>query len=120
MKSNLNPSRPIRFNQELEEAIIKIEPRPRQFSAVVRRLCRAGLSGENTNSYSQIIEQLEAIRKEVAPIGGNLNQIATAFNSDGHLFGENLADVHSDLQRQFAEMTDVLKELRYEIYKHIR
>jgi hypothetical protein len=78
------------------------------------------LSGNNPNSYSQIVEELNAIRKEIAPIGSNMNQIALAFNSNDHLDGEDLTVVHSDLQRQFAEMTKVLRELRDGIFKHIR
>ncbi len=120
MKRKTEHRHDVRFDQELEEAILKIEPRTRQFSAVVRRLCRIGLSRGSPNSYHQVLVQLETIRLEVAPIGGNLNQIAKAFNLEGHLFSEELSVVHFNLQSQFAEMTDVLKELRYEIYNHIR
>lgn len=117
MKRQKEHRHDIRFDPELDAAILQEDG---DFSKVVKRLCRAGLSGNNPNSYSQVIEELNAIRKEIAPIGSNLNQIALAFNSNDHLDGEDLAVVHSDLQRQFAEMTKVLRELRNGIFKHIR
>ena len=125
MKSQLNIRQTIRFEEELALAIIKASKlsddasdsvRSRQFSKTVRRLCRQALSGSHQlYDLENTFSQLETIRKEIAPIGSNLNQIATGFNSDGHLYGEDLAGVHSDLQTQFKEMTDVLKELRTKI-----
>ena len=122
MKSQLNILRSIRFEEELDRAIIKASNLPadasdsvrsRQFSKTVRRLCRQALSGSHqVHDLENTLNQLETIRKQIAPIGSNLNQIATGFNLDGHLYGEDLAGVHSDLQTQFKEMTDVLKELR--------
>lgn len=129
MKSQLNIRRTIRFEEELDLAIIKASNLPanasdsarsRQFSKTVRRMCRESLSGTRTTDLDSAFERLETLRREIAPIGSNLNQIATGFNSDGHLYGEGLAGVHSDLQKQFAELTAVLKELRNGILRQTR
>lgn len=124
MKSQLNPPRTIRFDEELEQAILEASimapdtndsVKSRQFSKTVRRMCRESLSGSRTTELDSVFVRLETIRREIAPIGSNLNQIAAGFNSDGHLCVGDLAGVHSDLQAQFKEMTDVLKELRQRI-----
>lgn len=129
MKSQLNPPRTIRFDENLELAILEAgitapdasdSVKSRQFSKTVRRLCRESLSGSRTTDLDSAFERLEILRREIAPIGSNLNQIATGFNSDGHLYGEGLAGVHSDLQKQFAELTAVLKELRNGILRQTR
>lgn len=129
MKSQLNTRRTIRFEEELDQAIMQasnVAPdasdslKSRQFSKTVRRLCRESLSGSRTTDLDSAFERLETIRREIAPVGSNLNQLALSFNSSGRLNDSDLAGVHSDLQKQFAEMTAVLKELRHGIIRQIR
>lgn len=129
MKTTLDIRKTIRFDSKLVGDIEEVagtspyvseKENSRKFSNAVRRLCRQALAGSQVDSLDAKFEQLELLRRQIAPIGSNLNQIATGFNTDGHLYGEGLADVHSDLQRQFAEMTAVLKDLRNGILKQIR
>lgn len=124
MKSQLSIRRNIRLEEELELAIIQACNMPpdasdsmksRQFSKTVRRLCRESLSGSRTTDLDSDFERLETIRREIAQVGSNLNQLALAFNSSGRLNDSDLAGVHSDLQSQFGEMTDVLKKLKEKI-----
>lgn len=96
MKKNLNNPRRIRFDSELEK---NIEGMDIDFSKAVRRLCRQALSGTNHQDFSALFAKLETTRKQLSPIGSNLNQIALGFNTDGHLYGEDLSKVHSDLQK---------------------
>lgn len=129
MKTTLDIRKTIRFEKELAEdieALSEASPnasdkeKSRQFSKAVRRLCRQALTGSQINDLGEKFEQLEMLRRQIAPIGSNLNQIATSFNTDGHLYGEGLASVHSDLQKSFAEMTDVLRELRNGILRQVQ
>lgn len=129
MKTTLGKPQTIRFDDELKQAISEASGASfddsdravsRKFSQTVRRLCRQALAGSQISDLEAKFEQLETLRKQIAPIGSNLNQIATGFNTDGHLYGEDLAGVHSDLQKSFGEMTDVLRELRNGILRQIR
>ena len=117
MKKQLGNPRRIRFDVELETAIENLDT---DFSKAVRRLCRQALAENQAQDLDDLLLRLEATRRQIAPIGSNLNQIAAGFNQDGHLYGENLAGVHSDLQKQFAEMTKVIRELKNGIIKQIR
>lgn len=129
MKTTLDIRKTIRFEDELAKDIEALsdashdasdKEKSRQFSKVVRRLCRQALVGGQTSDLEQRFEQLEMLRRQIAPIGSNLNQIAFGFNTDGHLYGEDLAAVHFELQKSFGEMTDVLRELRNGILRQIR
>lgn len=129
MKKSLEVRKTIRFESELAEAIDKLseassdasdKEKLRQFSKVVRRLCRQALAENQAQDLDDLLLSLEATRRQIAPIGSNLNQIGAGFNQDGHLYGENLACVHFDLQKQFSEMTKIFRELRNGIIKSIR
>ncbi len=129
MKTTLDTRNSIRFEKELIEAITELsganlddsdKEKSRQFSKMVRRLCRLALADSQLNDLEEKFEKLENLRRQIAPIGSNLNQIATGFNSDGHLYGEELASVHSDLHKKFAEMTKLLRELRNGMIEHVR
>lgn len=129
MKKSLEVRKTIRFEAELAGVIEKLsettsdasdKEKSRQFSKVVRRLCRQALAENQTQDLEDLLLRLEATRRQIAPIGSNLNQIAAGFNQDGHLYGENLAEVHFDLQKQFSEMTKVIRELKNGIIKSTR
>lgn len=117
MKKSLNNPRRIRFDAELEKSI---EGMDIDFSKAVRRLCRQALSGTNHQDFSTLFEQLEMSRRQLSPIGSNLNQIAFGFNTDGHLYGENLSNVHSDLQKQFAEVMRTLNVIKNNVIDRIK
>ncbi|WP_417500147.1 hypothetical protein [Methylophaga sp.] len=116
MIKNLNNPRRIRFDAELEKTIERMDI---DFSKAVRRLCRQALSGTNHQDFSALFEQLEKTRKQLSPIGSNLNQIAFGFNTDGHLYGESLSNVHSELQKQFADVMRILKVIKNNVIDRI-
>ena len=129
MKKSLEVRKTIRFEAELVETIEKLsevssdasdKEKSRQFSKVVRRLCRQALAENQAQDLDDLLFRLEATRRQIAPIGSNLNQIAAGFNQDGHLYGENLAGVHYKLQKQFAEMTKIFRELKNGLIKLTR
>lgn len=60
-----------------------------------------------------LVAALEQTRLELSRIGGNLNQLAHAFNMDERMLDRaGLATVHRELQIQFGTLIDQLIEVR--------
>lgn len=66
-----------------------------------------------------LLAALEQQRQDLARIGGNLNQIAHAFNVKGRLHDEALAVTHGELRASFAALASLVVEVRNEIKKRI-
>lgn len=85
-------------------------------AVVVRRALREYLSkGAPAASADTalLVAALEQIRLELSRIGGNLNQLAHAFNMDERMLDRTgLAAVHRELQTQFGTLIDQLIEVR--------
>jgi predicted transcriptional regulator len=86
-------------------------------SQVLRRALAAYLDGSRQplGSFEQIerfTADLAGLRSELARVGGNLNQLAHAFNMDEPLNTDELAVTHRELQTQFAALATLLKGVR--------
>lgn len=66
----------------------------------IRRALRAyllGLSREDLHRLDALAVQIEKLRRELAPVGSNLNQLAYAFNAAEAVDRTSLAGVHRSL-----------------------
>ncbi|BCT69578.1 plasmid mobilization relaxosome protein MobC [Nitrosospira sp. NRS527] len=85
-------------------------------AVIVRRALREYL-GKGAPAASAdtapLVAALEQTRLELSRIGGNLNQLAHAFNMDERMLDRaGLATVHRELQIQFGTLIDQLIEVR--------
>lgn len=85
-------------------------------AVVVRRALREYITKGTpapSADVALLVTALEQIRMELSRIGGNLNQLAHAFNMDERMLDRaGLATVHRELQAQFSTLIDQLIEVR--------
>ena len=83
-------------------------------SEIIRHFIKQGVSGKNgltIAQYSELKEEITAIRRQHANIGGNLNQLARYFNSNDYLVESELYENHKDIVVTQKEITKLLNEI---------
>ncbi|MHC1753004.1 plasmid mobilization relaxosome protein MobC [Humidesulfovibrio sp.] len=80
-------------------------------SSIVRRAARLYLANQELPKVEQFQDELEHLRREVARIGGNLNQVAVHMNFEGTLKTTELGQAHIELQKLFGEMVTLYKRM---------
>jgi hypothetical protein len=112
-----NPRRSFRLGDLGDRLDARAKRERAKPSRVLRRALTAYLdgTGQPSGSFEQI-EQLTAdlagLRSELARVGGNLNQIAHAFNMGDPLDTVGLTATHCELQTQFSALTALLRGVR--------
>lgn len=66
------------------------------------------MTPDQANAY---LNELIELRKGIAKIGGNINQIAYYFNIHDHLVESELSKQHSNIQEQLKAVTKHLREV---------
>jgi len=92
--------------------------------AVVEYLDRQARTDDDVTvekALRAVFDELWTLRGESARIGGNLNQIALAYNQTGRVDKGELAEAHRELQQHFREMMQlhvrIEKELKDKIFR---
>lgn len=95
---------------ELEGHIEKNGGNPSQ---VIRQSLRAFFdSAPVPHQLDLLNENLENMRRDLAKVGGNLNQTAHYFNIHNDLSRDDLAVHHQELRREFRRLADLFKEIK--------
>lgn len=86
-------------------------------SVILRRALAAYMDGPgglvgSSEELAALTAHLGQLRADLARVGGNLNQVAHAFNMDEPLDRDALAAVHQELRQEFGRLVGVLKEVR--------
>ncbi len=86
-------------------------------SAILHRALAAYMDGPrapvgSSEQLASLTERLGQLRADLARVGGNLNQIAHAFNMDEPLDRDVLAASHRELQGEFSRLAKALQEVR--------
>lgn len=87
-------------------------------SSLLRDLVRDGLKPERRRSAEQLAllrQEIYKLRRELAPVGGNLNQLAHLFNTGHPVNMSELDQQHQELRSSFSSLVKVLDELIGEI-----
>lgn len=100
--------RPGRLGEALEK---RAQEEKTTTSEIARRAIRLYLVNEELPKFQQFAQELRALHNDMARIGGNLNQIAVAFNSDGLLRMSDLRTAHRGLIDGFAVLACFYKRL---------
>lgn len=107
-----------RLLETLDDFYDFIEEKGISRSTALRYFIKEGLT-ETKNEISpecaeDFLQVLFKQKKELAKIGGNLNQIAHYFNIHEHLHESDLRANHEKLQVQLKDVTKVLRDLMNE------
>ena len=118
----MNKIKTIRFDPALEQHIVKVSAKSEQkFSRTVRNLCREALQGRpESDKLDEMIQALDTLRRNLAPIGSNLNQLAARFNQGEAIADRELAERHEDLQQTFRQTIEALKGIKDGISQQTR
>ena len=94
----------------------EVESRNISSSSLLRDLVKDGLHPERrlaADELAALREEVSMLRRELAPVGGNLNQLAHLFNREDPRFSTNeLAEQHEKLQILFSTLIDRLENMR--------
>lgn len=112
-----NPVRTMRLGKLGERVDRQAAKEGVKVSALVRRALLAYLDGDQAPAASgerldELAQQLTAIRSDLARVGGNLNQLAFAFNLGDPITRGELGETHAELQAEFGRLVELLQELR--------
>lgn len=110
-----NPRRDFRLGPLLAPLDALAKKEGTTSAVIIRRALRAYLDGRAPADLGGAIEALDRLRYDLSRVGGNLNQIAYAFNMDEGLDRDALAIVHDQLRAEFKTLAVTLKELRHEL-----
>lgn len=88
-------------------------------SEIARKAMRLYLANNELPRLEQFRGELEQFRREVARIGGNLNQIAVHMNSEGTLKTTELGQRHIEMRKLFGELIDFYKRMEKAIDRQI-
>lgn len=86
-------------------------------SAIARRSVQFFLGHTRIPEIKEHMEEIRRLTRILARIGGNLNQIALAFNMDDFLKTDDLAQVHDELIQEFRNFSVLLTSIRDEIVR---
>lgn len=81
-------------------------------SRFVRRALNAYFAGIDAGQLAQVqylAAEVAGLRRELAPLGSNLNQIARVMNTHDRVEFQALAQAHEGLQRQFSAVMALLQ-----------
>lgn len=117
------PTRGARLPPDLDAALMaRVQVDGGKVSPVLVRAIRAYLAADAGSASSApgttgpdlvpLLAALEQQRQDLARIGGNLNQIAHAWNRKGELHQGALAVTHDDLRAEFTRLSSLLMEIR--------
>lgn len=88
-------------------------------SDLARKAMRLYLANNELPRVEQFKGELEQFRREVARIGGNLNQIAVHMNSEGTLKTTELGQNHIEMRKLFGELIDYYKRMEKALDRQI-
>ena len=112
--------RSIRLDAEVDEAIRQLAGDERgAYSRTVNAALAAYGAGkpaftpEDRETFLALVMRLDALRRDLAPVGSNLNQIAYHLNAGGNQARllDEIATMHADLQDRFESIRYVLGEI---------
>lgn len=83
----------------------------------IKRILEAGLNNQalDNNDYSEIIEALFDLKKKIAPLGSNLNQLVLYLNSGNELNNIKNIDALDKLLIQFKQWIKLMKYIEREL-----
>jgi hypothetical protein len=67
-----------------------------------------------------MIEELKALRLTLVPIGGNMNQVAHAFNSQQYLNRDDLKTNHEKITLELKKIIISIRGIERELYRRSR
>lgn len=88
-------------------------------SSVLRRAARLYLSNQELPKIEQFRDEVERFRRDLARVGGNLNQIAVHLNYEGQLKTTELGRSHIEMRTLFASLIDYFKLMERSINERI-
>ena len=80
-------------------------------SQVVREAIKKYLYDKEWHIKLEKLDELNTLRPELARVGGNLNQLARAFNMSGGLRDDDIIASHEELRGVFSRIIDILKQV---------
>ena len=105
----------LRVSANLLKDISKIKGNSK--SDKIKRILEAGLANKpvDNSDYSDLIDAIAELKTEIAPIGGNLNQLALYLNQGRDFSGIGNIEMLSDLQIQFKQWMKITKYLQRDL-----
>lgn len=101
----------VRIDEEDLAQIEKIcKKRKMKRSEVLREAVKKYLTDKEWHINLEKLDELDTLRPELARVGGNLNQLARAFNMSGGLRDKDLIASHEELRGIFSRLIDVLTQ----------
>ena len=88
-------------------------------SSLLRDLVKDGLQPDRQKSSDELASlriEVELLRRELAPVGGNLNQLAYFFNTDKDIKIEQVEKQHEALILQFSQIIESLRNIERELW----
>lgn len=101
----------IRWGDTLELLDARAAQERLSSSAVARKAVRLYVANGELPKVEAFRAELEQFRREVAKIGGNLNQVAVHMNDQGTLKTTELGRAHDDMRTLFKEMVSYYKRM---------
>lgn len=114
---------PVELRQRLEQRAREIAAatgRRVDLSKAARAVMEAGLEDaplQDATALAELSAKLEAMRLDLSRVGGNLNQLAHAFNINGALPADSLARTHDALRTEFGQLMALLREVQRGIHR---
>lgn len=114
---------PVELRQRLEQRAREIAAatgRRVDLSKAARAVMEAGLEDaplQDATALAELSAKLEAMRLDLSRVGGNLNQLAHAFNLNGSLPADSLARTHDALRTEFGQLMALLREVQRGIHR---
>lgn len=112
-----NPARSMRLGELGPRVDLLAAQEGVKASTIVRRALMAYLEGDRSPAASDqqmavLSVELTSMRRDMARVGGNLNQLAFAFNLGEESSRSHLASTHAELQAEFGRLATLLNEVR--------
>jgi phosphoenolpyruvate carboxylase len=110
-----NVRKTVRLSKNIVAEIEKIKGS--SFSNKLKRLIASSLEQKPLDNadYSELTEALFDLKREIAPIGSNLNQLALFFNQGADCDGIENIDMLDELQGQFKDWMILMKKIEKEL-----
>ena len=111
--------RSVRLGEDLEKELLEAARAEglgeRGRSKIIKRAVTQYLRAGDLGRVDKLVTAVEALRRTLAPVGSNLNQLALAFNTHGHLDRDELAATHEAARREFRELMQLLRAIADEL-----
>lgn len=104
-----------RIGKLIEPLEAKAMKENRSVSVIIRKALRFYMGQTRIPEVREFYSEIKRLTGVMSRIGGNLNQVALAFNADEILKGSDLAQVHTEMKQAFREFSGTLIAIRSEL-----